>query len=422
MIKFDYAKQKMMRKKGNSVAGVFIRNGMLYVRKKIGGKLYPYSTGKKANDANKQWVEYHAESIWEEKHNNREVEVTHSEPTVEEFGLKYYSLCPDTREEDTNKRLLHDFKTYCAPLLGHYKLSEVTATIIAQWQEKIKYYPDEIPEADKIDKIKPKRAFSRVKNIKNSLSLVFNQAVEDGLIPSSPVKSVKLVKKATKRCSLSIEEAESFDESEIEDIFSDNTVVYSEKEIELLIQMCDVIIASIKSSHHRFAWKSFKWLMIFKFYSGVRSGEAIALMWKYVDFENNKIDIRFTMQSGGKMKLPKENKTRTIDMLPQAKMALLEIQKLSGHTKWVFLNSKREPYRYVDGVNKLWKQVVEKANLQPARFYNTRHSFVTNMLSRGMNSEWLIQQVGHASLVITRKHYEGVIEPEWDRLTNNLEI
>ena len=40
------------------------------------------------------------------------------------------------------------------------------------------------------------------------------------------------------------------------------------------------------------------------------------------------------------------------------------------------------------------------AKLKPARFYNTRYSFVTNMFSRRMNPEWLIQQVGHENIVI----------------------
>ena len=42
------------------------------------------------------------------------------------------------------------------------------------------------------------------------------------------------------------------------------------------------------------------------------------------------------------------------------------------------------------------------------------------MMSRGLNTEWLIQQLGHESIVITRKHYEGNIEPEWEKLKDSL--
>jgi integrase len=84
--------------------------------------------------------------------------------------------------------------------------------------------------------------------------------------------------------------------------------------------------------------------MIFKFYTGVRSGEAIALMWKFVDFEKKKIHIHFTMREG-KLKLPKEEKVRTIDMFPAAEQALRELHKLSGHSSWVFLSKNRKkPY------------------------------------------------------------------------------
>lgn len=420
MIKLELAKQETKRNKGDSVAGVFVRKNMLYVRKKIKGKLYQYSTGKKNTDANKKWVEYHAEAIWQEKNNQKVKEVTNkSEQTLKEFGLQYYSVCPDTREVDTNEKLLNDFKTYVVPLLGNYKLSEITSSMITQWQLRIRYYPDEIPETSRIDFVKHKRGYSRIKNIRGSLTLVYNQAIHDRLVTYSPLTNVKLVKTKGKRKSLSIEEAEKMADDELEDVFNNSTVTYNEKEIANLVRICDEKIESIKSSHHRFTWQSFKWMMIFKFYSGVRSGETIALMWKNIHFETNKIDINFTMKTGGILKLPKENKTRSIHMLPQAKIALLELQKLSGHTKWVFLNVKKEPYKYVDGANKLWKQLIEIANYKTSRFYNTRHSFVTNMLSQGMNPEWLIQQVGHASLVITRQHYEGDIEPEWNKLNHN---
>ncbi len=112
-----------------------------------------------------------------------------------------------------------------------------------------------------------------------------------------------------------------------------------------------------------------------------------------------------------------------IDMLPEVRDALLALKELSGHTKWVFLSSKREPYTSVYGPDKLWKQILKLAKFKPARFYNTRHSFVTNMLSssRNMNPEWLIQQVGHENLVITRNHYIGDIEFDVGMVKNSLE-
>jgi integrase len=158
-------------------------------------------------------------------------------------------------------------------------------------------------------------------------------------------------------------------------------------------------------------------MMIFKFYSGVRSGEAIGLMWKFVHFDTKKIDIRFTMRDG-RLKFPKEEKIRTIDMLPQAEKALKELEKLSGKSSWVFLTqNKKGPYTNPFGPARLWNQVVARAkDFKPARFYNTRHSFTTNMLSRNMNPEWLIQQLGHESIVITRNSYEGKIEPNYDNM------
>jgi integrase len=422
MLKLNPAKQKVSRKEGESVKGVFTRNDILYVRKRVNGVLYTYSTGKKDDELNRSWVEYHSEQIWQEKHSaSKKEKKASSEPTIKEFGLTYYAICPDTREQDTNDRLLNDFNKYIVPLLGDIKVSELTPTDIEQWQEKIKYYPDPVPNVLDIQKVEPRRGASRLKNIRNALTQVIDRAVADGVREPLVIPKMKYKKKAPKRKIISIKEAEMMDYDELEDIFTDDTVTFKEEEILHLIDLCDEKIEQTRASHFRFVWKSFKCLMIFKFYSGVRSGEAIALMWDNVDFENNKVKIKFTMKRGGSLKLPKENKVREIELLPEAKDALLAARDLSNHKKWVFLNKNREPYKATDSVDKLWKQLLKIGNYKKARFYNTRHSFITNMLSRNLNSEWLIQQVGHEDIVITRMKYMGKISPESDKLYNSLE-
>jgi len=424
LVKLNAAKQGSRKKGKESVAGVFVRNNILYVRKRINGKLIPYSTGKKDNEANRRWVEYHSESIWAEKSDEARKSVllnleASPEQTLEDFGAEYYKICPDTRDLVSNDRLKNDFLKYVVPILGKMKLSEITASHIEAWQLRMKYYPDPTPDLLDFEKTKERRGYSRIKNLKSALTLVLNQAVLDGKIAVSPAANVKLVKKASKRRSISIQEAETMADEELEDIFTNETVTYCEDKIKHFIQLCDKIIAEKQRSHHRFVWTVFKHMIIFKFYSGVRSGEAIALMWKYVDFENRKIRIQFTMRNG-ELKLPKENKTRVIDMLPEAETALLALKKLTGRSAWVFLTMRKAPYSNPFGPSRLWSQLLKKANAKKVRFYNTRHSFVTNMMSRGLNTEWLIQQLGHESIVITRQHYEGNIEPEWEKLKDSL--
>jgi hypothetical protein len=140
LLKLNVAKT-CSREKGKTVAGVYARNGMLYVRKRIDGKLIPYSTGKKDTEANRQWVEYHSESIWQEKHTKSKEEVLshETEPTIEEYGTEYYKYCPDTRDTVTQERSFSDFMQYVVPTLGKYKLSELTASYIEAWQTEMRY-------------------------------------------------------------------------------------------------------------------------------------------------------------------------------------------------------------------------------------------------------------------------------------------
>jgi len=346
LLRLDTAKT-CSRMKGKTVAGIYTRGNMLYVRKRIGGKLIPYSTGKKDTEVNRKWVEYHSEAIWQDKHTKVEQEVLlhEAEPTLEEYGLEYYKSCPDSRDTTTHGRLLYDFKQYILPKLGKYKLSELTVSSIEVWQAEMRYYPNPVPGIADLDKVKPTRGYSRVKNLRSALTLVLNKAVHNRKLDYSPADHVPLVKnERKKKISISIEEAESLTDDDLEDIFVDETVTYTEEDIKYFVKICDHIISEKKAIHHKHVWQTFKQLMIFKFYTGVRSGEAIALMWKFVHFDTKKIDIRFTMREG-EIKLPKEEKVRTIDMFPAAEKALRKLYELSGHSSWVFLSQNREkPY------------------------------------------------------------------------------
>ena len=249
------------RKKGKAVAGVYDRNGMLYVRKRIDGKLKPYSTGKKDTEANRKWVEYHAESIWQEKHlRSKEEVLSHeTEPTLEEYGTEYYKYCPDSRDTVTHERLYNDFVQYVLPTLGKYKLSELTASHIEDWQTEMRYYPDPVPDINDLDKVKHTRGYSRVKNLRSALTLVLNKAVQNRMLGYSPADHVPLVKnERKKKISISIEEAENLTEEDLEDMFIDETVTYTEEQIDALVAVCDQIISEKKAVHHRHVWKTFK--------------------------------------------------------------------------------------------------------------------------------------------------------------------
>jgi integrase len=403
--------------------GIFIRGNKLWIQRRIDGKLYRYSTGKENTPRNKKWVAFHFESLWEKLHHPKQERVLSQNEsadnlTVAEYGRRYYqNVLPDTRDTKLHERMLYDFEKWVVPFLGDIPLKELRASHIEKWQTLIKYYPDDVPKMEEIDQVKPRRGISRVTNLRNTLTLILNDAVKNEIIVSSPAAHVPINKQGRmKKRTFTIEEIERLDEEELEDIYDeDGAVSYNEKDIASLMQGCDAIIQG-KPKNFQFTWSVFKWHMYLKFYTGLRSGEAIALLWKYVDFERKQLSVRFTMRDG-ELKAPKGGKLRVIDMLPQAEHALRELQKLTGHSKWVILKHGRmEPFSNPFGPDRQWKQVIEQAGLKKARWYNTRHSFITNMLSRNMNPEWIIQQVGHMTINITRRHYEGRIEPEWEKL------
>ena len=403
--------------------GIFTRGDILWIRKRVDGKLYRYSTGKKDTKQNRKWVSFHFERLWDKLHQRSSQQVlSNDNVTVAEYGRHYFrTLPPDSRDSKQHERLRNDFEKYVVPFLGNIALADLRASEIQEWQTKIKYYPDRVPDIEDLDRVPPRRGPSRVRNIRHTLTLVLSDAVRNQIISSSPATHVPVEKEGRlKKRTFSVEEAEQLSDEDMEDIYiGDKISTFSEADIERLMSVCDEITLE-KPKHFRYTWTVFKWHMFLKFYTGMRSGEALALMWRNVDFKRRRIKVTFTMRDG-ELKAPKSGKVREIDILPQAEVALKKLRELTGHSRWVILKRDGEtPYYNPYGPSKLWSQVLERAGFKKVRWYNTRHSFVTNMLNRGLNPEWVIQQVGHESIVITRQHYEGRIEPEWDKLENGL--
>ncbi len=133
------------------------------------------------------------------------------------------------------------------------------------------------------------------------------------------------------------------------------------------------------------------------FFSGMRTGEILALTWEDIDFENDKIKIDKSLEQSGKLTTTKTNKARHIDMLAIAKEALQALQspKSSGR---IFTLSRTK-------LQKEWRALLMQCDLEYRSLYHTRHSFATMMFAHNEEPLWVSAMLGHSSLAITYEHY-----------------
>jgi len=148
------------------------------------------------------------------------------------------------------------------------------------------------------------------------------------------------------------------------------------------------------------------------FFTGMRTGEILALEWSDIDFEDNIISITKTRTAGITKKPKTKSSIREIDMLSQVEVFLKNQQKLTGLNKKVFLKKQgKDFYSSVDFKN-IWKELLNRCNLEYRNIYQTRHSFASNMISNGEDVFWVSQMLGHKNMNITLEKYSKYIKPK----------
>jgi integrase len=154
--------------------------------------------------------------------------------------------------------------------------------------------------------------------------------------------------------------------------------------------------------------------------TGIRPGEIVALKWSDIDFDNRTITINKTTVSGtvGNVKTP--SSIRKVDMLPQAYNSLQKQLLLTQNYYTVFINQSKEPFFSHDIIAKLFKELLTKSNIKHRPLYNLRHTFTTQMISKGIDITWVSKMLGHKDVSITLKKYTKFFHEDNNERLNKL--
>ncbi len=127
-------------------------------------------------------------------------------------------------------------------------------------------------------------------------------------------------------------------------------------------------------------------------YCGPRPGELFALEWS--DVRRDELDIRRSVDSMGKIKPPKNGKSRTIVLPPKPRAALAELPR-HIEEPWVFTTPRGR--RFSKGSLRYWWAPVRSAVGRPKlEFYELRHACATLLLERGLTPQDVAVQLGHS--------------------------
>ncbi|WP_234099828.1 site-specific integrase [Enterobacter roggenkampii] len=169
-----------------------------------------------------------------------------------------------------------------------------------------------------------------------------------------------------------------------------------------------------------------QWENLFRFaiQTGLRSSELCALRWRDIDFLSRTAHVQNASVVGVIKGTKTKAGTRKVELTEEALKALAS-QKLFTFMKGetIFEDPKsNKPWASADAIRKkAWVPILRKAGIRYRNPYQTRHTFATSHISRGVNLFWLAGQMGHKGPEMLFRHY-GTYLKEYDGQTTRKEI
>ncbi|MDZ8221847.1 site-specific integrase [Nostoc sp. ChiVER01] len=165
----------------------------------------------------------------------------------------------------------------------------------------------------------------------------------------------------------------------------------------------------------------------FLFWTGCRTGEAIALQWKHINPEctqinfcesyDSQLNIRKGTKTGKARKFPCNAQVRELLLSIRPQDINLDSQVFTSPTGGIISNTRFSTQVWKGGrtsnknYNGVLQGLLDAGKIERYRCpYNTRHTFITLMLAEGLTVSTVAKLVGNSPEIIL-KHYAGNTVP-----------
>lgn len=147
-----------------------------------------------------------------------------------------------------------------------------------------------------------------------------------------------------------------------------------------------------------------------RFFTGMRTGEAHGLKWKYIDFERRLILVRESIVLKEEDDLKTDGSVRDIQMSQLVFDALKAQYQVAGKfSEYVFCNQAGQPVDNQNFLNRVWNPLLRHLGLAHRRAYQMRHTAATLWLASGEAPEWIARQLGHTSTEMLFRVYSRFV-------------
>jgi len=276
-------------------------------------------------------------------------------------------------------------RIHILPELGKYRLDEITKSMMKKLVIKM---------------VEEGRAKDSIRLYVAALRVLYNQAIDDKVVSESPTKGLGKFYRQAKR-----------KHEDIDPLSEEESLLVLEKTLE---------------------WEKKHYLLFLcALHTGMRSGELAGIQWTDVDWNGKFLEVRRAINRFGEVSSVKtKSGRRRVDLSDHLLETLSDYRRQQQEEamkegrneipEWVFANRFGSFMSIKNVKTRNFKRVLKKAGLRSIRFHDLRHTFASQLLSRGANILYVSQQLGHADPSITLKIYAKWIPTEGQRKAMNV--
>lgn len=201
------------------------------------------------------------------------------------------------------------------------------------------------------------------KHYLNSLNNIFNLALEDEVILKNPMNYLKKLHHQTPKI-------EPFNDDEV------------------------INILNLSKSYNL----NFQCFLYLGFFTGMRTGEILALKVKDIDFKNKTISINATRSRFGEGSPKTIYSIRKIPIINVLYEFLLNFIKTKNPNLYLLETQYHKPYRDCHIFQGFWSEILSNLNIKYRRPYTMRHTYATSILNQNLLTPLkLAKFLGHSN-------------------------
>ena len=267
--------------------------------------------------------------------------------------------------ENTRSSYQGNLNRWIYPALGDMKLPEITSAQIS---------------ALLLDMQARGRANATAVKVYTILKSLFKMAYLSDMIDRNPMDKVERPK--PKKDEIKPQTAQAYTAQEIRDI-----------------------LASLEGESLK--WRAFIHLLID---TGARRGEALAVQWDDVDFQENTILIRrnlcYTPDKGIYLDTPKNGRCRMVDVGEDTLQLLKQIREQQGASgKYIFTQDNSLEPMHPTSPTHYFRQFAKRNGIKDFHPHKLRHTFASVAITAGADVVSVSEALGHSDTAVTLRMY-----------------